>query len=90
MQKLSGISSGKNNKSCGIFYDFLYDVPRNLQETAKALLLFELPFRSEALEKNFCFAMWPLGRGQRWSGGDSGRRSLDSGRGRAGEDLRLT
>jgi hypothetical protein len=101
MQKLSRISSGKNNNSCGIFHQdpnkigfeifwFLYDVSRNLQEIAKALLLFELPFRSEALGKNFCFAMWPLGRRQRWSGGDSGRGSLDSGRGRAGEDLRLT
>jgi hypothetical protein len=68
MQKLSGISSGKNNKSCRIihhepnkigfaFFLFLYNFLRNLQETAKALLLFELPFRSEAPEKIRCFAM---------------------------------
>jgi hypothetical protein len=73
MQKLTEISWGKNNKSCRIFHHesnkigftffwFFYDFLRNLQETAKPLLLFELPFRSEALGKNFCFAMWPLGR----------------------------
>jgi hypothetical protein len=39
------------------FFWFLYDFLRNLQETAKALLLFKLPFRSEALRKNFCFVM---------------------------------
>jgi hypothetical protein len=68
MQKLSGISSRKNNKSCGIihlesnktgfaFLLFFYGFLRNLQQTAKALLLFELPFRSEAPEKILSFAM---------------------------------
>jgi hypothetical protein len=57
MQKLTGISSGKNNKSCRIFhiesnkigfefFRFFYNFLRNLQETAKPLLLIELPFRS--------------------------------------------
>jgi hypothetical protein len=53
MQKLSGTSSGKNNKSCGIFHHesnktkfaffwFVYNFLRNLQESAKCTLLFEL------------------------------------------------
>jgi hypothetical protein len=79
MQKLSGTSSGKNNKSCRIihhepkkicfaFFRFFYDFLRNLQETGKSLLLFELPFCREALGKNLSLAMRPLGRpGQfRW------------------------
>jgi hypothetical protein len=68
MQKLSGTSSGKNKESCRIFHNesnkigfafflFFYDFLRNLQETAKALLLFKLPFRSEAPEKILSFAM---------------------------------
>jgi hypothetical protein len=68
MQKLTGISSGQNNKSCGLFHHesnkigltffcFFCDFLRNLQETAKALLLLELPFRSEAPEKILSFAM---------------------------------
>jgi hypothetical protein len=47
MQKLSGISSGQNNKSCRIFHResnkigfvflwFLCDFLRNLQESAKS------------------------------------------------------
>jgi hypothetical protein len=46
MQKLSGTSSGKNNKSCNIFHQeskkigfafflFSYDFLRNLQEAGK-------------------------------------------------------
>jgi hypothetical protein len=73
MQKLSGISSGQNNKSCRIFHHepnkisfaffrFFYDFIRNLQETGKSLLLFELPFCREALGKKLFFAMSPLGR----------------------------
>jgi hypothetical protein len=48
MQKLSGTSSGKNNRSCGIFYHesikigfafflFFYDFLHNLQESAQVL-----------------------------------------------------
>jgi hypothetical protein len=72
MQKLSGISSGKNNKSCGTihiesnkigfaFFRFFHDFIHNLQETGKSLLLFELPFCREALGKKLFFAMSPLG-----------------------------
>jgi hypothetical protein len=35
---------------------------RNLQESPKSQLLFELPFCSEALEKKFHFAMWSWAR----------------------------
>jgi hypothetical protein len=73
LQKLTGISSGQNNKSCGIFHHepkkigfafflFTYDFLRNLQETGKSLLLFELPFCSEALGKKLRFAMWSWAR----------------------------
>jgi hypothetical protein len=72
MQKLSGISSGQNNKSCSIihhesnkiglaFFCFFYDFLRNLQESANSLLLFQLRFCREALGKKFFFAMSPLG-----------------------------
>jgi hypothetical protein len=72
MQKLSGTSSGKNNKSCGIFYHksneikfsflwFFYDFLHNLQKSAKALILFQLQLCSRALEKKYPFAMWSLG-----------------------------
>jgi hypothetical protein len=55
MQKLTGISSGKKNKSCRIFHHesnkigfaffwFLYDFLRNLQETAKSQVLFKNHF----------------------------------------------
>jgi hypothetical protein len=55
MQKLLGNSSGKNNRSCGIFHHepkkfcfaflwFFYDFLRNLQESAKCTLLFENHF----------------------------------------------
>jgi hypothetical protein len=92
MQKLSGTSSGKNNKGCGVFHHesktngfaffcFFYDFSRNLQATAKALLLFELPFRSEALGNIFCFAMWPLGR----PAGAVGANSSEARRSLAGE-----
>jgi hypothetical protein len=58
MQKLTGTSSGKNNISCGIFhhesnkicfafFSFFYDFLRNLQESAKALLLFQIQLCSK-------------------------------------------
>jgi hypothetical protein len=72
MQKLTGISSGKNNKSCRIFYhessiicfaffSFFYNFRRNLQESAKSQILLELTFCREALGKKSSFAMWSLG-----------------------------
>jgi hypothetical protein len=62
MQKLSGTSSGKNNKSCGIFYHesnkigfaffwVFYDFLRNLQVPAKRGILLKM-----------CFAPRPSGR----------------------------
>jgi hypothetical protein len=72
MQKLIGISSGKNNKTCRIihheskkigfaFFRFFYDFLRNLQEIGKLTLLFQLHFCSRDPGKNFGFAMWSLG-----------------------------
>jgi hypothetical protein len=96
MQTITGISSGKNNKSCGIiqnepnkigfaFFRFIYNLLRNLQETAKALLLFELPFCREALEKKFGFAMWPLGDRPEAVRPNSGQPPAGAGRARVGE-----
>jgi hypothetical protein len=61
MQKLSGISSGKNNKSCRIFHNesnkigfavfwFFYNFLRNLQETAKSLYYLSYPFAVRPLK----------------------------------------
>jgi hypothetical protein len=99
MQKLTGISSGKNNKSCRIFYHeskkfgfaffwFFYDFLWNLQESANSQILFELPFCREALGKNLGFAMWSLGAlpaRLRWN---SGRVVAGVRRGRAGRRSR--
>jgi hypothetical protein len=68
MQKLSGIISGENNESCGIFHHnsnkigfaffwFFYELLRNLQESGKSLILFQLQFCSSALEKKYLSAM---------------------------------
>jgi hypothetical protein len=65
MQKLTGISSGQNNESCGIFHHesnkigftffwFFCDFLRNLQETATALILFQIRLCSKA-PRNFRF-----------------------------------
>jgi hypothetical protein len=61
MQKLSGISSGQNNKSCRIihhksskivlaFFWFICDFLRNLQESAKSISLFKIRFAPGSLE----------------------------------------
>jgi hypothetical protein len=76
MQKLSGTSSDKNNNSCGIFHHesknvsfsffwCFYDFLRNLQETAKALLLFELPIAGRPSKRTFVLQCgpWPSGSG---------------------------
>jgi hypothetical protein len=60
MQNLSGTSSGKNNKSCGIFHHetnkiglaffwCFYDFLRNLQESAKALYYLRSAFTTRPL-----------------------------------------
>jgi hypothetical protein len=62
MQKLSGTSSGKNNKSGGIFYhesnkigfaffSFFYDFLRNLKISAKALYYFSYQFAVRPLKR---------------------------------------
>jgi hypothetical protein len=72
MQKLSGTSSGKNNKSCRIFYHesnkislafflFFYDFLHNLQETAKRFYYLSYHFAGRPSKRSF-FAMWSLGR----------------------------
>jgi hypothetical protein len=61
MQKLTGTSSGKNNKSCGIFHNeskkigllfvwFFYDFLRILKYPAKALILFKNHIARRSLE----------------------------------------
>jgi hypothetical protein len=61
MQKLSGTSSGKNNKSCSIFHHeskkiefaffwIFYNVLRNLQESTKLQILLKLYFAAGTLE----------------------------------------
>jgi hypothetical protein len=61
MQKLTGIGSGKNNKSCWIFHHkynkigfeffwFFYDFLRILQLSAKALILFKNHFAVRPLK----------------------------------------
>jgi hypothetical protein len=72
MQKLTGISSGQNKKSCRIihhkskkigftFFWFFCDFLRNVQETRKLTLLFQSHFCSRDPGKKCFFAMWPLG-----------------------------
>jgi hypothetical protein len=75
MQKLLGTSSGKNNKRCRkchndsnkicfAFFWFLYDFLRNLQEPAKALILFQIRLCSK-VPGSFGFLTYvPLLRGK--------------------------
>jgi hypothetical protein len=97
MQKLSGISSGQNNKSCRIihqepkktgfaFFRFFYDFIRNLQESGKLQILLKFYFCAEAPEKNRPFAMWPLGGRPAAVRPNSGQPPAGAGRARAGED----
>jgi hypothetical protein len=83
MQKLTGISSGQNNKSCRIFHNgsnkigfaffcFFCDFLRNLQETGKWQTLLELPFCKKDPGKIFGFAMSSPGRGGRRGWPNSG------------------
>jgi hypothetical protein len=79
MQKLSGISSGKNNKSCRIihhesnkicfaFFWFFYDFLRNLQETAKSLYYLSYPFAVRPSKRSWSLQCGPWAAGQRRSG----------------------
>jgi hypothetical protein len=88
MHKLKGTSSGKNNKSCGIFHHeskkigfafllFFYDLLRNLQETAKALLLFELPIAGRPSKRFFSLQCGPWAMaGVGWANSGEAHRSL--------------
>jgi hypothetical protein len=73
MQKLIGIISGKNNKSCKILHHesnkigfaflwFFYDFLRNLQESATSQILFELPFAERPSERFAALQCGPWGR----------------------------
>jgi hypothetical protein len=73
MQKLTGISSGQNNKSCSIihngsnkigftFFRFFYDFLRNLQESANSLYYFSCAFAGRPLERKLSLQCSPWGR----------------------------
>jgi hypothetical protein len=98
MQKLTGTSSGKNNKSCGIFHHesnkigfsffwFFCDFLRNLQESANLQILLKLYFCVEAPGKIRPFAMWPLAMAGGAGRPNSGEPLAGAGRARAGVDL---
>jgi hypothetical protein len=80
MQKLSGISSGPNNKSCSIihhesnktgfaFFRFLYDFLRNLQVLGNPFYYWSSPFAVGTLERMLALQCgprrgWPAQGGQ--------------------------
>jgi hypothetical protein len=100
MQKLTWISSGKNNKSCRIIHNgsnktgfvvlwFFYDFLRNLQEIGKSLLLFDLPFAERPSERFAALQCDPWAAGRR-GGAKSGEARWSFGRGRTGKGLGAT
>jgi hypothetical protein len=100
MQKLSGISSGKNNKSCKIFHNesnkigfavfwFFYDFLRNLQETAKSLYYLSYPFAVRPLKSFSPLKCSPRGRGRRGFGQIPAGAGGGAGRGRARGGVRV-
>jgi hypothetical protein len=79
MQKLSGISSVKNNKHWGIFhleskkigfvfFRFFCDFLHNLQETGKSLYYLSYPFAGRPSERSFVLQCGPWAAGRRGSG----------------------
>jgi hypothetical protein len=91
MQKLTGISSGQNNKSCRIihhepnkigfaFFRFFYDFIRNLQESGNHFYYWSSPFAAGTLERNFSLQCGP------WRPGSGGPAKFwpTAGRGRPG------
>jgi hypothetical protein len=87
IQTLTGISSGKNNKSCGIFHNepkkigfaffrFFYNFLHNLQETAKSLYYWSYPFAVRPLKRFFPLQCSPWAAGQRRSGQIPANRQL--------------
>jgi hypothetical protein len=93
MQKLSGTSSGKNNKSCRIFHNeskktefaifrSFYDFLENLKDSAKTATLFRTQFCEQAPEKNSDPAIGSLGAGSgedRWNPAKGGTESAGEG-----------
>jgi hypothetical protein len=70
MLKLLGTSSGKNNKSCGIFhhesnkisfafFGFFYDFLRNLQKSAKWLYYLRITFAPGSLRSFRFLQLYP-------------------------------
>jgi hypothetical protein len=88
MQKLTGISSGQNNKSCRIIhheskkigFTFFCDFLRNLQESGNHFYYWSSPFAAGTLERNFSLQCGPWRPG---SGGPAKFRPT-AGRGRPG------
>jgi hypothetical protein len=89
MQKLTGISSGQNNKICRIihhepnkigfaFFRFVYDFIPQFTRIRKSLLLFQLRFCSRDPGKKIFFAMWSWARlaGAGWPNSGEVRRGL--------------
>jgi hypothetical protein len=83
MQKLKGISSGQNNKSCRIlhngykknglaFFWFFFDFLRNLQESAKLLHYWSYPFARRTLERLLRLQYGPWGAVAGAAGQNSG------------------
>jgi hypothetical protein len=73
MQKLTGISSGQNNKSCGIFHHksnkisftffcFFYDFLRNLQDSGIHFYYWSSPFAVRTLERKLALQCSPWAR----------------------------
>jgi hypothetical protein len=73
MEKLTGISSGQNNKSCRIlhngsnkicftFFSFFCDFLRNLQESANSLYYFSCAYAGRPSERKFSLKCSPWGR----------------------------
>jgi hypothetical protein len=92
MQKLTGISSGQNNKSCSIihngsnkigftFFGISCDFLRNLQESGNHFYYWSSPFAAGTLERNLSLQCGPWRPG---SGGPAKFRPT-AGQARAGE-----
>jgi hypothetical protein len=73
MQTITGISSGKNNKSCRIIHNgsnkigfevfrFFYDFLHNLQESGKSLHYWSYPFAGRPSERKVSLQCSPWGR----------------------------
>jgi hypothetical protein len=100
MQKLTGINSGQNNKSCRIihngsnkvsftFFWFVCDFLRNLQESVTSQILFELPFAERPSERSAVLQCGPWGRRPAAVRPNSGQPPAGAGRAWAGKVPRV-